>query len=74
MRSITHDCRGKIRSSCITDRQHPTIKVIGITVGAIWIGDLGEFACGVVGTGDQLARIVGCGRIGIVGKIGCPFS
>ncbi len=31
--------------------------VIGITVGAVWIGDLGQFACGVVGTGNIARQI-----------------
>jgi hypothetical protein len=55
--AIAHDRRGKIRSPFVTDGQHPTIKVIGITVGAVWIGDLGQFACGVVGTGNIARQI-----------------
>ncbi len=55
--AIAHDRRGKIRSPFVTDGQHSTIKVIGITVGAVWIGDLGQFACGVVGTGNIARQI-----------------
>jgi hypothetical protein len=41
----------------IDARQKGAIKVIGITVGAVWIGDLGQFACGVVGTGNIARQI-----------------